>query len=256
MELRQAATTLGVHYQTAYRWIRTGALKAAKIDGSWHVDESEVRLFAHRRHEPRPVADPIKVRDWARQNDRFYAALVAGDEGEAGSVVNRLREGGISVVDLCDNLFLPTLGKIGYQWLSGKLTMAHQHRAAAIAERLLASFATRPVGRPRGVCVVATAPGDEHTFAALMATVTLRSDRWTVHHLGREIPSDDMALIMKEDNAILAVVSYINGAAKAAAENVAAAVEASGNAAIVFKPGGNFAELMEQARRVASSSVR
>lgn len=254
MELAEAATALGVHYQTAYRWVRTGILPATKVNGSWTVKDSDVRIFAHQRHTPQKLTEAIKVRDWERQNDRFYRALIVGDEQAAAAVVSRLRDGRISAVDLCDQLFLPTLSRVGYEWLTGKLTMAHQHRAAAIAERLLAGFAARPVGRPRGACVVATAPGDEHTFAALMATVVLRSDRWSVHHLGREIPGNEIALLMKEHDAGLAVVSYINGAAKAAADEICELLQSQGRRALVFKPGRTYAALVEEARQASLSS--
>jgi excisionase family DNA binding protein len=31
MDLESAAAVLGVHYQTAYRWVRTGVLPVAKV---------------------------------------------------------------------------------------------------------------------------------------------------------------------------------------------------------------------------------
>ncbi len=84
MQLRDAAETLGVHYQTAYGWVRQGTLPARK---------TPQRLRGQRRRRAGPGArraagaeppQEVRVKDWAAQADRLYAALVAGDETRAG----------------------------------------------------------------------------------------------------------------------------------------------------------------------------
>ena len=37
IELRDAAAELGVHYQTAYRWVRSGQLPATMVAGKYAV---------------------------------------------------------------------------------------------------------------------------------------------------------------------------------------------------------------------------
>jgi excisionase family DNA binding protein len=41
--LREAADRLGVHYMTAYRYVRTGRLPATRIGAQWWVDPDAVR---------------------------------------------------------------------------------------------------------------------------------------------------------------------------------------------------------------------
>jgi excisionase family DNA binding protein len=49
MNLKTAALRLGVHYQTAYRWVRSGQLVAVKVGAGYEVSESAVaRLKAQR----------------------------------------------------------------------------------------------------------------------------------------------------------------------------------------------------------------
>lgn len=43
MQLRDAAETLGAHYQTAYGWVRQGTLPARKTAHGYEVSESDVR---------------------------------------------------------------------------------------------------------------------------------------------------------------------------------------------------------------------
>src|SRR4051794_22381842 len=193
MDLQTAARRLGVHYQTAYRWVRDGSLKAVKVGSSYEVSDEEVARYHAERLRPRQPPSTTRVRDWSAQVDRMFRAVTDGDELTARAVVDRLAEGGVDCLVLCDKLFTPVMRQVGDAWATGRISVAEEHRASEIAERLLARCAAHPRGRPRGVAVVATAPGEEHGFPAAMAAVALRGDRWQVHHLGTEVPLDDLA---------------------------------------------------------------
>ena len=50
MNLKEAARRLGVHYQTAYRWVRSGELVAVRIGARYEISEAAIeRLRAQRR---------------------------------------------------------------------------------------------------------------------------------------------------------------------------------------------------------------
>ena len=90
MQLRDAAEALGVHYQTAYAWVRQGILPARKTGRGYDVSEGDVTALAARRasgREPRPT---IIVRNWTAQADRLYAAIMSGDETLARHIFDRL----------------------------------------------------------------------------------------------------------------------------------------------------------------------
>ena len=93
MQLRDAAETLGVHYQTAYGWVRQGTLRARKTPRGYEVSEGDVReLMASRAAGAEPPRE-VQVRDWAAQADRLYTALAAGDEAQARQDFARLAAG-------------------------------------------------------------------------------------------------------------------------------------------------------------------
>ncbi|MGH8976914.1 MAG: excisionase family DNA-binding protein, partial [Acidimicrobiia bacterium] len=79
MNLKQAAQYLGVHYQTAYKLVRSGRLSAVCVGARYEISEAAIeRYLAERRAmrrsplraEPRPAADP---------DDTFSAARAALD---------------------------------------------------------------------------------------------------------------------------------------------------------------------------------
>ena len=50
MNLKEAAHELGVHYQTAYKWVRSGALTAIRVGGRYEISEAAIQQFqANRR---------------------------------------------------------------------------------------------------------------------------------------------------------------------------------------------------------------
>jgi len=63
MQLRDAAATLGVHYQTAYGWVRQGTLPARKTARGYEVSEGDVRdLLAKRAAGAEPPRDRKSTR--------------------------------------------------------------------------------------------------------------------------------------------------------------------------------------------------
>jgi excisionase family DNA binding protein len=251
LELAEAARELGVHYQTAYRWVRDGSLRALKQGKSYRVERGDLERFAERRHAGRPPA-PLRVRDWQHQVDRVHDLLVDGDERGARDAVDRLVTGGISPIELCDRLLAPVLRRIGADWEAGRRTVAEEHRASAICERLLARLPTRRT-RARGTAVVATPAGEHHGLPALMAATALRYDGWRVHHLATDLPDDDLARFVEEHRPDLLVLSTT--VTDATSTSVAQqAAEAVGARVLVGRPGGTLDELVVTARGILSNT--
>ncbi|MGZ4712983.1 MAG: excisionase family DNA-binding protein [Acidimicrobiia bacterium] len=45
MNLKEAALRLGVHYQTAYKWVRSGQLTAVRVGGRYEVSDAAIERF-------------------------------------------------------------------------------------------------------------------------------------------------------------------------------------------------------------------
>jgi MerR family transcriptional regulator, light-induced transcriptional regulator len=249
VDLKTAADELGVHYQTAYRWVREGMLPAVKVGVSYEVAPDALDRLRRRRAAPtRPPR--TRPRNWAPHVDRLFDALVLGDELMGRQVVDRLYEGGIEVVDMCEWLFTPALRRIGDHWAKGKLSVGVEHRAAAICTRLLARISTYLRGRPRGVAVVTTVPGEAHELPGTMASMVLRADRWRVHHLGTQLPLVHLAELVQREQAGLVVLSVTNPPALPVSRQFADQLRRElGVRVIVGQPGARLSDLVEQARR-------
>jgi MerR family transcriptional regulator, light-induced transcriptional regulator len=226
MDLREAAGALGVHYQTAYAWVRQGALPARKVGRGYAVSEGDVAALAARRRLGQEPARPIHVRDWAAQALGLYAAIAQGEETAARHRLGRLA-GGVSLTDLCERVIAPALRRVGDDWAAGRVSMAQEHRASAIYERLIATYARQPAGRPHGIAIVATPPGERHSLPALMAAACLREDRWLVHHLAADLPVEEVTRLADQAGAGLVVLSTAMSQTARQAQQAAEAITAT-----------------------------
>lgn len=253
LDLAEAARELGVHYQTIYGWVRNGTINATKIGKTYRIGRAELDQFALRRNNGRPPR-PIQVRDWNHQIERLATALDTGDERAARGIVDRLAEGGISPAELCDELLAPVLRQIGDRWAAGNATVADEHRASAICERLLARLPTRRT-RVRGTVVVTTPAGEHHALPALMATTALRWDGWRVHHLASDIPPADLAAFLQRERPNLLVLSNTmpdDTATRAACH----AAEQHGIPVLTGRSGQRLADLLAAAQPYTNTNKR
>jgi len=141
------------------------------------------------------------------------------------------------------------LARVGDEWSEGRISVAVEHRLSAICERVLARIAVHPRGRPRGVAVVCTPPGEEHSLPAAMAAVCLRSDRWQVHHLGTQVPAADLVALLRAVRADLLVLSLCHPPTEVAVDATAGAAAEAGVRVLVGGPGQTLPQLLQLAGR-------
>jgi len=249
MQLRDAADALGVHYQTAYGWVRQGTLPARKLPSGYEVAEADVLDLLARRAGGSAPPREIRVRDWDAQAGKLYAALLAGDEARARQDFDRLAAGA-PLARLCDRVIAPVLRRIGADWAAGELSIAAEHRATAICERLIAARLHQPQGRPRGVAVTTTPPGERHSLPTMMAAACLREDHWQVHHLSADLPVADLIGLAGDTGASLIVLSAATaGAARTGLREARQVAERLPRARVLAgRPGDTLAQLRDQAR--------
>ena len=254
MDLREAAGTLGVHYQTAYAWVRDGTLPARKVGRGYELDGTDVETLAARRRLGRRPARPIHVRVWPAQAQGLYSVITAGEETQARHRVERLAAG-VSLIDLCEHVIAPMLRQLGDEWAAGRVSIAQEHRASAICERLIAYHFRQPAGRPRGTAVVATPPGERHGLPSLMAAACLREDRWLVHHLASDLPVDEVIQLAGQVGADLVVLSSARSETAHRAREAAQAITAARPHlnVLVGRPGDSLHDLL--ARAASPSAV-
>jgi MerR family transcriptional regulator, light-induced transcriptional regulator len=247
LDLRSAAAEIGVHYQTAYGWVRNGRLKAELVNGRYMVASDDLHALEREREKP-VVPKPPGAQRVARSTERMHEALLTGDEVTARRIALRLVGESLSIADLIQEVIVPSLVRIGQAWQQGQLTIWVEHRASAIVERILGEMVRNPRGRRRGTAMVAAVSGDHHSLPTSMAAVTLRDDNWHVEHLGANMPPSELIRFCSEHTIDVAVITSTNPDTAGVAHKTARRLEAAGTPTIVGAPGRTLNDLVAMAR--------
>ena len=254
LDLQEAADALSVHYQTAYRWVRSGRLPARLVGGRYRVGRADLERIDEQRRKP-IVPRPPGSRRLHHQVERLYDALLTGDEAQARRTCQRLVCDGTKVVALVETVLAPALRRIGDAWHHGDVPIWAEHRASTTVERVLAELSPNPRGRRRGVVAVAAVAGDRHSLPTTMATVVLREANWHVHHLGADTPPDELLQFCTENAVDVAVLSVTNPASAELAQETAGQLRAAGIRSVVGGPGRTLSELLVAVRTAERSAT-
>jgi excisionase family DNA binding protein len=186
ISLPQAAQRLGVHYMTAYRYVRTGQLPAIREGAKWSVDVADLGL-ARSSQDVTPPARHPPVERASRLVDR----LVAGDGAGAWTIVEGAMSSGSDPATIYLELLTPALEAIGSGWSKGKVSIAQEHRASVVAAQIVGRLGPRFFrrGRSRGSVVIGLAPGEQHTLTATMFADLVRHAGFEPLNLGANTPS-------------------------------------------------------------------
>jgi MerR family transcriptional regulator, light-induced transcriptional regulator len=248
IDLQAAARQLGVHYQTAYKWVRSGELPAAMVMGSYSLDPGAVARFAERRARPVPHRTRRPRTGFAVLSRRVHDHLIAGEERQAARLISDLVGGDVSMTAVARDVLVPALRDIGAEWRAGRLDISIEHRASAIVDRILAEHYPNVRGRRRGAAVVAALSGDQHVLPTTLAAISLREDNWLVHHLGADLPPDELVRFCQEEHVDLVVLTVTVSRLHRSATRTAARLEGLGLRTLVGGPGRTLDELQRLAR--------
>jgi excisionase family DNA binding protein len=228
--LGEAANRLGVHYMTAYRYVRTGKLPALKVQGQWRVDPADLDGL----HELEPPARPRRAqRTWATA--RLLDRLLAGDEIGAWELTESALSSGADPGDVELELIAPALREIGEQWAAGRLDIGDEHRASVVARRLLSRLGPRfnRRGRKRGTVVVGAVEGELHEVPGAIVADQLRAAGFEVVDLGADTPASSFVIAAHRFRPGCVLVSVTGSGHEQAVADTVASLRAKTSAVVL-----------------------
>lgn len=202
--LKEAADVLGVHYMTVYRYVRHGRLPAVKSGTNWLISVEDLESFAT---VAACQAEPCRVRHtpW---DERLEARLLAGDLGGSWQVVDAALAAGSDLDCIYTDVITPALESIGLRWEAGEIGVAAEHRASAIAGRVVGRLSHRMVrrGQSRGAVAVGTCAAEQHGLPVAMLADLLRGAGFDSVDLGCNLPIESFASEVENLGRLRAVV--------------------------------------------------
>jgi methanogenic corrinoid protein MtbC1 len=141
---------------------------------------------AHRTTDGHRGAVPV-----ARYTDLLWDAVLRGDEYTAVDVVVDALRDGIDAESVLLEVIGAVQGRVGEEWAANRISVAQEHAATAINERVIGTLALTG-GRgsgDRGRITVACVDGEWHALPARLLAEVLRLRGFAVDYLGAQVPS-------------------------------------------------------------------
>lgn len=200
--LREVADELGVHYMTAYRYVRLGLLDADKVDNAWQVSADAVERF--RTGTGAGPVEPGTSAPWA---ERLEARLAIGDGPGAWGVVESAMTSGADARSVYLDMLVPALVNIGARWAAGEIDIAVEHQASGIAMRIIGRLSPRFArrGRSQGDVVLGALSGETHGLVTAMLGDLMRMHGWDVIDLGADTPASSFLVAAQRVSDLRAV---------------------------------------------------
>lgn len=122
---------------------------------------------------------------------RFAESAVIGDETACFASLREALDGGASMVEIHQDLLSAGMRHVGDWWHGGKITVAGEHMASEITERLLHATAFHFSHGPSNGLQVLLGGGPEswHVLGLRMIGDVLRHRGWHAMYLGPNVPT-------------------------------------------------------------------
>ncbi|MGA8327941.1 MAG: cobalamin-dependent protein [Mycobacterium sp.] len=124
--------------------------------------------------------------------EQLWGAVIDCDEYAAVATIYAAMDAGVAPEAVLLDVIAPVQTKIGTDWAANRISIAQEHAATAINDRVIAALAHHPASRTsahRGTVTVACVDGEWHALPARLLAETLRLRGWQVDFLGAQVPT-------------------------------------------------------------------
>lgn len=119
----------------------------------------------------------------------FLECLDGADEAAATGLAHDLLAAGVDAESVLLDVVAPAMAQVGRWWQDNAWSVAQEHAAAYLSERVIAVIGARAAPDPwRERVVVACAQGEWHALPARIVAETLRLRGWRTSFVGADVP--------------------------------------------------------------------
>jgi MerR family transcriptional regulator, light-induced transcriptional regulator len=165
------------------------------------------------RSAPAPAAETSGPEADESARDLTLAASRAIREFAPAELDALLRRAVVSlgVPAFLERVVAPILTAVGHGWTVQSVSVAQEHMATAVIQRLLGwLLSVYQVAPDAPRIVVATPPGEKHELGALMVAVSAAAEGWRVTYLGPDLPVADLLAATRQTGARAVGLSLVH----------------------------------------------
>lgn len=147
----------------------------------------------------------------------YLSALQRGNNQQALQIARAALGQGLDMRELYLEVFQPAMYEVGRLWETNQLTVAQEHLATAMTQRVMAQIHAQIFGRPTPgrmvvsamgrTLVAACVSGEQHELGLRMVSDFFEMEGWGVYYLGANVPARDVVRMVTSQKADLLALS-------------------------------------------------
>ena len=194
-----------------------------------------------------PPSAPTPAPSVEAVTDDYLDALGCGDEARAVALATGLVDAGCPAQEVLLRLVSPAQVRVGQLWQSGGWSVAQEHAATCVAERVVAALSAAPTrfAGGRGHVVLTCLDGEWHALPARIVGEVLRLHDWRVTFLGASVPPVHLVSFLHQQGPDVVALSAALPTRLPAARHTVVAAQRTGTPVLAGGPGfgadGRFA---------------
>ncbi|MFI6588101.1 B12-binding domain-containing protein [Embleya sp. NPDC050493] len=185
-------------------------------------------------------------------SERLWAAVIGRDEPAAMRLVAAAADAGADRESLLLDVVAGVQHRIGVEWAADRISVAEEHAATAITDRVIAALAHHrpapPLPQSRGRITVACVDGEWHSLPARLLAEVLTRRGWRVDFLGAHTPTPHLIAHVHQTNPAAVLLSASLPTHLPTAHQAVTAVQSLGMPVMVggaaFGVDGRYARLL------------
>lgn len=169
------------------------------------LDTGALERLAEEDAAGRPARTPLTA-----VRDQAMAAVQDFDTGRLDATLRRAAHT-FGTATFLEEILAPVLVQVGAAWHAGRLGIANEHAATAVAHQMLGDL-LRQLAVPGPRLVLGTPAGEPHALGAMIAAVAAAESGWRVTWLGADVPAEHIATACRTTQADAVALGLVLGA--------------------------------------------
>lgn len=145
----------------------------------------------------------------------YLSALLKGNRSSCQKIAVSLKDSGIPILTLYEDLFKESLYQVGKLWEANRISISAEHIATFITEGIMNELFRNIISSRRisKTVVVSGAPGEEHRVGSIMVADVFEKHGWDAFCTGPGVPVNDLQRLCRQTSPefiCLSVTVYTN----------------------------------------------
>ncbi len=138
--------------------------------------------------------------EWIEIQKKFLSLLLQGDFESCIKLADEVVKSINDIKNFYIEVLQPSLYDVGNLWEVGKISVAEEHLASAIVNRIIAHLYTKFTKQKtrKGKVLITSTPNEFHEIGSRMVADLLELEGWEVFYLGANTPKEDVFTMAKK----------------------------------------------------------